>query len=136
RLHTARSRNDQVALDFRMYVRDAADAADHALATLMMTLARKAKQHAGVIMPGFTHLQPAQPVTFGHHMLAYVEMLSRDRGRLQDARRRMNECPLGAAALAGTSFPIDRHLTAKTLCFDKPTDNSLDTVADRDFALE
>lgn len=136
RVHTARSRNDQVALDFRMYVRDSADAADHALANLMLTLARKAKQHAGVIMPGFTHLQPAQPVTFGHHMLAYVEMLGRDRGRLQDARRRMNECPLGAAALAGTSFPIDRHMTAKALGFDKPTDNSLDTVADRDFALE
>ena len=136
RLHTARSRNDQVALDFRMYVRDAVDAADAALGQLMLTLARKAKQHAGVIMPGFTHLQPAQPVTFGHHMLAYVEMLGRDRGRLQDARRRMNECPLGAAALAGTSFPIDRHMTAKALGFDKPTDNSLDTVADRDFALE
>ncbi len=136
RLHTARSRNDQVALDFRMYVRDAVDSADAAIGQLMLTLARKAKQHAHVIMPGFTHLQPAQPVTFGHHMLAYVEMLGRDRGRLQDARRRMNECPLGAAALAGTSFPIDRHLTAKALGFDKPTDNSLDTVADRDFALE
>ncbi len=136
RLHTARSRNDQVALDFRMYVRDAVDAADVALATLMRTLADKAAQHASVIMPGFTHLQPAQPVTFGHHLLAYVEMFARDRGRLQDARRRMNECPLGAAALAGTSFPIDRHATAKMLGFDKPTDNSLDTVADRDFALE
>lgn len=136
RVHTARSRNDQVALDFRMYVRDAVDAADRALLQFMQTLARKAKLHAGVIMPGFTHLQPAQPVTFGHHLLAYVEMIGRDRGRLQDARRRMNECPLGAAALAGTSFPIDRHMTAKALGFDKPTDNSLDTVADRDFALE
>jgi argininosuccinate lyase len=136
RLHTARSRNDQVALDFRMYVRDAVDAADTALASLMLTLARKAKQHAGVIMPGFTHLQPAQPVTFGHHLLAYVEMFARDRARLADARARMNECPLGAAALAGTSFPIDRHQTAKALGFAKPTDNSLDTVADRDFALE
>jgi argininosuccinate lyase len=136
RLHTARSRNDQVALDFRMYVRDAVDAADASLATLMRTLAGKAAQHFDVIMPGFTHLQPAQPVTFGHHLLAYVEMFARDRGRLQDARRRMNECPLGAAALAGTSFPIDRHATAKALGFDKPTDNSLDTVADRDFALE
>jgi argininosuccinate lyase len=136
RLHTARSRNDQVALDFRMFVRDAVEAADGQIATLMATLATTAKQHANVIMPGFTHLQPAQPVTFGHHMLAYVEMLGRDRGRLGDARRRMNECPLGAAALAGTSFPIDRHMTAKSLGFDKPTDNSLDTVADRDFALE
>jgi argininosuccinate lyase len=136
RLHTARSRNDQVALDFRMYVRDAVDAADAAIETLMRTLAEKSAQHAGVIMPGFTHLQPAQPVTFGHHLLAYVEMFARDRGRLQDARRRMNECPLGAAALAGTSFPIDRHATAKALGFAKPTDNSLDTVADRDFALE
>jgi argininosuccinate lyase len=136
RLHTARSRNDQVALDFRMYVRDAVDAADAALTGLMTTLATKARQHADVIMPGFTHLQPAQPVTFGHHLLAYVEMFHRDRSRLQDARRRMNECPLGAAALAGTSFPIDRHMTATALGFDKPTDNSLDTVADRDFALE
>jgi argininosuccinate lyase len=136
RLHTARSRNDQVALDFRLYVRDAADAADAALAKMMKTLATKAEVHAAVIMPGFTHLQPAQPVTFGHHLLAYVEMFARDRGRIQDARRRMNECPLGAAALAGTSFPIDRHMTARALGFDKPTDNSLDTTADRDFALE
>ncbi len=136
RLHTARSRNDQVALDFRMYVRDATDAADASLAKMMATLATKAEAHADVIMPGFTHLQPAQPVTFGHHLLAYVEMFARDRGRLQDARRRMNQCPLGAAALAGTSFPIDRHATAEALGFDKPTDNSLDTVADRDFALE
>jgi argininosuccinate lyase len=136
RLHTARSRNDQVALDFRMYVRDAVDAADAALHELMLTLATQARTHAAVVMPGFTHLQPAQPVTFGHHLLAYVEMFARDRARFGDARARMNECPLGAAALAGTSFPIDRHMTARSLGFDKPTDNSLDTVADRDFALE
>jgi argininosuccinate lyase len=136
RLHTARSRNDQVALDFRMYVRDAVDAFDDALVRLMLTLARKAETHADVIMPGFTHLQPAQPVTFGHHLMAYVEMLGRDRSRFIDARRRMNQCPLGAAALAGTSFPIDRHATADALGFDGPTGNSLDSVADRDFALE
>jgi argininosuccinate lyase len=136
RLHTARSRNDQVALDFRLYVRDAVDAFDGALLKLMGALVVKAEQHADVIMPGFTHLQPAQPVTFGHHMLAYVEMLARDRGRFLDARARMNECPLGAAALAGTSFPIDRAMTAAALGFDRPTSNSLDSVADRDFALE
>ncbi len=136
RLHTARSRNDQVALDFRMYVRDAIDAIDGALLKLMGALASKAEAHADVIMPGFTHLQPAQPVTFGHHLLAYVEMLARDRGRFLDARVRMNECPLGAAALAGTSFPIDRHMTAEALGFERPTANSLDSVADRDFALE
>jgi len=136
RLHTARSRNDQVALDFRMYVRDMVDAIDQALGELQTRLAEKALQHAGVIMPGFTHLQPAQPVTFGHHLLAYVEMLGRDRSRFADARRRMNECPLGAAALAGTSFPIDRHMTAEALGFDRPTANSLDSVSDRDFALE
>ena len=136
RLHTARSRNDQVALDFRMYVRDAVDAVDTAIVRLMLTLARKAEMHADVIMPGFTHLQPAQPVTFGHHLMAYVEMLARDRSRFADARRRMNQCPLGAAALAGTSFPIDRHATAEALGFDAPTGNSLDSVADRDFALE
>ena len=136
RLHTARSRNDQVALDFRLYVRDAIDAIEGALVRLMAALASKAEAHADVIMPGFTHLQPAQPVTFGHHLLAYVEMLARDRGRLIDARVRLNECPLGAAALAGTSFPIDRHMTAETLGFDRPTANSLDSVADRDFALE
>ncbi len=136
RLHTARSRNDQVALDFRMYVRDAIDAIDHALMRLQTALARKAETHFDVIMPGFTHLQPAQPVTFGHHLLAYVEMLARDRGRFVDARRRLNECPLGSAALAGTSFPIDRHMTAEALGFDRPTANSLDGVADRDFALE
>jgi argininosuccinate lyase len=136
RLHTARSRNDQVATDFKLYVRDRLDALDEALAVLQLALVRKAEAHAGTIMPGFTHLQPAQPVTFGHHLLAYVEMLGRDRGRLADARARLNECPLGSAALAGTSFPIDRQATAKALGFDKPTDNSLDGVSDRDFVLE
>jgi argininosuccinate lyase len=136
RLHTARSRNDQVALDFKLYVRDRVDGFDAALARLMLSLARKAEVHAGTVMPGFTHLQPAQPVTFGHHLMAYVEMLARDRSRLADARRRMNECPLGSAALAGTSFPIDRAMTAAALGFDRPTANSLDGVADRDFALE
>jgi argininosuccinate lyase len=136
RLHTARSRNDQVALDFRLWVRDRIDGLEAALARLQLALARQALAHAGTVMPGFTHLQPAQPVTFGHHLLAYVEMLGRDRGRLLDARRRLNECPLGAAALAGTSFPIDRHATAAALGFDRPTANSLDSVADRDFALE
>jgi argininosuccinate lyase len=136
RLHTARSRNDQVALDFRLYVRDTADHLDAQLKDLQMALAEKAEAHASTVMPGFTHLQVAQPVTFGHHMLAYVEMLARDRSRLADARRRMNENPLGAAALAGTSFPIDRHMTAEALGFDRPTRNSLDTVADRDFVLE
>jgi argininosuccinate lyase len=136
RLHTARSRNDQVATDFRLYVRDALDGLDGQLAGLQRALAEKALTHAGVIMPGFTHLQTAQPVTFGHHLLAYVEMFQRDRGRLADARRRLNECPLGAAALAGTSFPINRHMTAETLGFDRPMANSLDAVSDRDFALE
>ncbi len=136
RLHTARSRNDQVALDFRMYVRDALDHLIGAVGRLQRVLAGKAVAHADVIMPGFTHLQPAQPVTFGHHVLAYVEMLDRDRGRLTDARRRLNECPLGSAALAGTSFPIDRAMTAQALGFDRPTANSLDGVSDRDFALE
>lgn len=136
RLHTARSRNDQVATDFRLYVRETIDAFDTALAALQFVLARKAEAHAATVMPGFTHLQPAQPVTFGHHMLAYVEMLGRDRGRFADARRRLNECPLGAAALAGTSFPIDRHMTADALDFDKPSANSLDAVSDRDFVLE
>jgi argininosuccinate lyase len=136
RLHTARSRNDQVATDFRLYVRDAVDAIDKGLAVLQLALARKAEAHAATVMPGFTHLQPAQPVTFGHHLLAYVEMLARDRGRFADARRRLNECPLGSAALAGTSFPIDRHKTAKDLGFDRPMANSLDGVSDRDFALE
>ncbi|MDX2258914.1 MAG: argininosuccinate lyase [Hyphomicrobiaceae bacterium] len=136
RLHTARSRNDQVATDFRLYLRSRIDAFDAALGALQRTLAEKALAHAAVIMPGFTHLQPAQPVTFGHHLLAYVEMLARDRGRFTDARKRLNECPLGAAALAGTSFPIDRHMTASALGFDRPTANSLDSVSDRDFALE
>ena len=136
RLHTARSRNDQVATDFKLYVRDWIDGADPALAALQLALARKAEAHFDLMMPGFTHLQPAQPVTFGHHLLAYVEMLARDRGRLADARARLNECPLGAAALAGTSFPIDRHMTAEALGFDRPAANSLDAVADRDFALE
>jgi argininosuccinate lyase len=136
RLHTARSRNDQVATDFRLFVRDKVDAFDAALAALQLVLARKAEAHAATVMPGFTHLQPAQPVTFGHHLLAYVEMLSRDRGRFADARRRLNESPLGSAALAGTSFPIDRHATAEALGFDRPMANSLDGVSDRDFALE
>jgi len=136
RLHTARSRNDQVATDFRLYVRDWIDGADEALAALQLALARKAETHSGLIMPGFTHLQPAQPVTFGHHLMAYLEMLSRDRGRLAGARERLNECPLGAAALAGTSFPIDRDATAAALAFDRPCANSLDAVSDRDFALE
>jgi argininosuccinate lyase len=136
RLHTARSRNDQVALDFRLYVRDVIDHFDGQLKELQLALAKKAEAHAETIMPGFTHLQVAQPVTFGHHCLAYVEMLARDRSRFADARKRMNENPLGAAALAGTSFPIDRHATAKALGFDRPTRNSLDTVADRDFVME
>ncbi|MDQ2764338.1 MAG: argininosuccinate lyase, partial [Pseudomonadota bacterium] len=136
RLHTARSRNDQVATDFRLYVRDSADHLDGQLAGLQRALAEKAAMHAATVMPGFTHLQTAQPVTFGHHCLAYVEMLARDRGRLADARRRLNEMPLGAAALAGTSFPIDRDMTARALGFDRPAANSLDAVSDRDFALE
>lgn len=136
RLHTARSRNDQVATDFRLWVRDALDAFDDQIADLMRALADRAAEHAESPMPGFTHLQTAQPVTFGHHLLAYVEMLHRDRGRFADARHRLNECPLGAAALAGTSFPIDRHATAAALGFDRPAANSLDAVSDRDFALE
>jgi argininosuccinate lyase len=136
RLHTGRSRNDQVATDFRLWVRDAIDGLDGQVAQLMRELAGRAAQHAADPMPGFTHLQTAQPVTFGHHLLAYVEMLARDRGRLADCRRRLNECPLGAAALAGTSFPIDRHATATALGFDRPAANSLDAVSDRDFALE
>ncbi len=136
RLHTARSRNDQVATDLRLWVRDAIDGVDAQLATLMLSLATRAAQHAADPMPGFTHLQTAQPVTFGHHLLAYVEMLARDRGRLADTRLRLNECPLGAAALAGTSFPIDRQMTASLLGFDRPSRNSLDAVSDRDFALE
>jgi argininosuccinate lyase len=136
RLHTARSRNDQIATDFRLYIRDAVDHLDGQLKNLQMALAEKAASHARTIMPGFTHLQVAQPITFGHHCLAYVEMLARDRSRLADARKRMNENPLGAAALAGTSFPIDRVVTSKALGFDRPMRNSLDAVADRDFVLE
>lgn len=136
RLHTARSRNDQVATDFKLWVRDALDAIMVQVQTLMKALAQRAAEYADTVMPGFTHLQTAQPVTFGHHLLAYVEMLARDTGRLRDARERLNECPLGAAALAGTSFPIDRQATAKALGFKNPTANSLDSVSDRDFALE
>jgi argininosuccinate lyase len=136
RLHTARSRNDQVATDVRLWVRDAIDGLDGQIADLMRALADRAAEHADTVMPGFTHLQPAQPVTFGHHMLAYVEMLSRDRGRFADCRRRLNESPLGAAALAGTGFPIDRDFTARALGFDRPMRNSLDAVGSRDFALE
>lgn len=136
RLHTARSRNDQVATDFRLYVRDVVDDTDKALAAFQRALTDRALEHAGTVMPGFTHLQTAQPVTFGHHLLAYVEMASRDRGRFADARKRLNESPLGAAALAGTSFPIDRHATASALGFARPMANSLDAVSDRDFVLE
>ena len=136
RLHTARSRNDQVATDFRLYVRDTIDEMDAALAAFQHALVERALEHAGTVMPGFTHLQTAQPVTFGHHLLAYVEMAARDRGRFADARKRLNESPLGAAALAGTSFPIDRNATAKALGFDRPMANSLDAVSDRDFVLE
>ena len=136
RLHTARSRNDQVATDFRLWVRDALDGLDSALRDLQAALIDQAETHAATVMPGFTHLQAAQPVTMGHHFLAYVEMLGRDRGRARDARARLNECPLGSAALAGTSFAIDRDQTAEALGFDRPTANSLDAVADRDFALE
>ncbi len=136
RLHTARSRNDQVATDFKLWVRDAIDQTDMALAGLQKALAEKAMEHAATVMPGFTHLQSAQPVTFGHHLLAYVEMIGRDRGRFADARTRLNESPLGSAALAGTSFPIDRDVTALDLGFDRPTANSLDAVSDRDFAVE
>jgi argininosuccinate lyase len=136
RLHTARSRNDQVATDFRLWVRDAIDGLHAQLTDTLTALATRAAEHAADPMPGFTHLQTAQPVTFGHHLLAYVEMLARDRGRLEDCRKRLNQCPLGSAALAGTSFPIDRHMTARALGFDAPTANSLDAVSDRDFALE
>ena len=136
RLHTARSRNDQVAVDFKLWVRDTIDELDGQLRDLQQALVEKAETYAEAVMPGFTHLQSAQPVTFGHHLLAYVEMISRDRGRFRDARARLNECPLGAAALAGTSFPIDRDATAHALGFDRPTANSLDSVSDRDFVLE
>ncbi|MFO1144138.1 MAG: argininosuccinate lyase, partial [Amaricoccus sp.] len=136
RLHTARSRNDQVATDFRLWVRGQCDAAVEGITALMRALVAQAEAGVGMVMPGFTHLQVAQPVTWGHHMLAYVEMLDRDRGRFRDARARMNESPLGAAALAGTSFPIDRAMTAEALGFERPMANSLDAVSDRDFALE
>ncbi|TCM84635.1 argininosuccinate lyase [Rhodovulum steppense] len=136
RLHTARSRNDQVATDFRLWVRDQIDAALAGLEALIRALLAQAEAGADWVMPGFTHLQTAQPVTWGHHMMAYVEMFARDMGRFADARARMNECPLGAAALAGTSFPIDRQMTAAALGFDRPMANSLDAVSDRDFALE
>jgi len=136
RLHTGRSRNDQVALDVRLWVRDAIDGLSEQIKDVMGALVARAEEHAGSVMPGFTHLQPAQPVTFGHHMLAYVEMLSRDLSRLADCRARLNESPLGAAALAGTGFAIDRHMTAKALGFDRPMRNSLDAVASRDFAAE
>jgi argininosuccinate lyase len=136
RLHTARSRNDQVALDLRLWVRDACDRTAAQLRTLQITLLAQAEAHSDALMPGFTHLQPAQPVTFGHHMMAYVEMFGRDAARFADARARMNESPLGSAALAGTAFPIDRQATAKALGFERPMANSLDGVSDRDFALE
>ncbi len=136
RLHTARSRNDQVATDFRLWVRDAIDMVEAGLAGLQRALVARAQEHADAVMPGFTHLQSAQPVTLGHHLMAYYEMVRRDRSRFADARVRMNECPLGAAALAGTGFPLDRHATAAALGFDRPTDNSLDSVSDRDFALD
>jgi argininosuccinate lyase len=136
RLHTARSRNDQVATDFRLWVRDAVDAADDALMALQTALIDQAEVHADWVMPGFTHLQAAQPVTAGHHLLAYVEMFGRDRSRFSDARARLNESPLGAGALAGTGFPIKRDMTAAALGFDRPTANSLDSVSDRDFVLE
>ena len=136
RLQTARSRNDQVATDFRMWVRDAIDRQTTALHDLIESLLEQAEEGAEWTMPGFTHLQAAQPVTWGHHLMAYVEMLARDLGRFDDGRRRLNECPLGAAALAGTSFPIDRDMTADALGFDAPAANSMDTVSDRDFALE
>ncbi len=136
RLHTARSRNDQVATDIRLYMRRVVDELDQALHSLQMALAEQAATHAATIMPGFTHLQVAQPVTFGHHMLAYVEMIARDRGRFQDARKRINLSPLGAAALAGTPYPIDRVMTAKALGFDAPLRNSMDAVSARDFLLE
>ncbi|MDO9224297.1 MAG: argininosuccinate lyase, partial [Caulobacter sp.] len=136
RLHTARSRNDQVALDFRLWVREACDRSAAQLEGLQGALIAKAEAHTDTLMPGFTHLQPAQPVTLGHHLMAYVEMFGRDASRFRDARARMNECPLGAAALAGSPFPIDREMTAKALGFDRPTANSLDSVSARDFALE
>ncbi len=136
RLHTARSRNDQIATDIRLWLRAAIERSDRHMQTLQAALLEQAERHAATVMPGYTHLQIAQPVTFGHHLLAYVEMIGRDRSRLADCRRRLNECPLGSAALAGTSFPIDRAMTAEALGFDRPTANSLDAVSDRDFCLE
>ena len=136
RLHTARSRNDQVATDLRLWVRQQCDDIDIACKALQLALIDQAEQHADTLMPGYTHLQTAQPVTFGHHLMAYVEMLGRDRGRFRDARQRLNLSPLGAAALAGTSFPIDRHMTASALGFDAPMANSMDAVSARDFAME
>jgi argininosuccinate lyase len=136
KLHTARSRNDQVATDFKLYIRETVDHLAEQLRDLQRVMAEKAQENAATVMPGFTHLQTAQPVTFGHHLLAYVEMFARDRARFIDARARLNECPLGAAALAGTSFPIDRHMTAEELEFAAPSANSLDAVSDRDFVLE
>ncbi len=136
RLHTARSRNDQVATDFKLWVRDAIDSVEAGLQALQVALVTRADEHVASVMPGFTHLQVAQPVTLGHHLMAYYEMIARDRSRFADARARLNRCPLGAAALAGTGFPIDRHATAAALGFDGPTDNSLDSVSDRDFALD
>ncbi|MBT4887955.1 MAG: argininosuccinate lyase, partial [Rhodospirillales bacterium] len=136
RLHTARSRNDQVATDLKLWVRDTIDGIDGALQNFQSVMIDMVEHHASTVMPGFTHLQTAQPVTFGHHILAYVEMAGRDRGRFADCRKRLNECPLGSAALAGTSFPIDRDMTSAALGFDRPTANSLDAVSDRDFALE
>src|SRR4030081_2453866 len=136
RLHTARSRNDQVATDFKLYVRDTIDELEGALAAFQRAVVERALEHAATVMPGFTHLQTAQPVTFGHHLLAYVEMAARDRSRFADARKRANLSPLGAAALAGTAFPIDRAMTAKALGFDRPMANPLDAVSDRDFVLE
>ncbi len=136
RLHTARSRNDQVATDLRLWLRQALDRLDGDLKALQAALIDRAERHAATVMPGFTHLQSAQPVTFGHHLMAYVEMFGRDRGRASDARKRLNECPLGAAALAGTSFPVDREATAHALGFDRPCANSMDAVSDRDFVIE
>src|SRR5690606_8490404 len=136
RLHTARSRNDQVAVDFRLWVKEELQRIDAALGRLIEALLSRAEEHAATVMPGFTHLQAAQPVTFGHHLMAYVEMCGRDRAPVRDACARPHECPLGAAALAGTSFPIDRHMTAEALGFREPTRNSIDSVSDRDFALE
>ncbi|WP_163265779.1 argininosuccinate lyase [Chelativorans alearense] len=136
RLHTARSRNDQVALDFRLWVKEELQRVDAALGGLLEAFLARAEEHVATVMPGFTHLQTAQPVTFGHHLMAYVEMFGRDRSRVRDAILRLDECPLGAAALAGTGFPVDRHMTAKALGFREPTRNSIDTVSDRDFALE